>query len=122
MKFIEGISGWKQVAGIAVLKRSMFRFHLLLETQFMALTSNQLEVVFVISRRELAEIELDNFLMGSAVVVSALYIHYTEGLGPNRGSEILSEVVNVSINDIKALAIIITQMVLGTRVTFTTFA
>lgn len=122
MKFIGGISGWRQVAGIAVHKRSELTLYHVLDTQCMTWCSYKLRAELIISRRDLAEIELNSFLMGSAVVVSGLYIHFTEGLGPNRASEILGEVVNVSINDIKALAIIITQMVLGIRVTFTTSA
>lgn len=64
--------------------------------------------------------QLDNFLMASSVVVSSLYIYNLEGLGPNKASEILSELGNVNSNDIRGLAIIMADLIIGTTtVSFT---
>lgn len=71
-------------------------------------------------RLQFAAVELDNFLMASAVLVSSLYIHRTEDLGPNKASVILSELGSINSNDVRALAVIVTQTVLGSRaVSFT---
>lgn len=75
---------------------------------------------FSIHRLQFANLQLNSFLMASSVVVSSLYIHQLEGLGPNKASEILSELGCINSNDIRGLAIIMADMILGTTmVSFT---
>ena len=59
--------------------------------------------------------ELDNFLMASAVIVSSVFLHRIVDLGPDKTSLILSELASINSNDIRALAVIVTQTMLGSR-------
>ncbi|XP_026276114.1 uncharacterized protein LOC113204941 [Frankliniella occidentalis] len=64
-------------------------------------------------RMKFADAELDRFLMASSIIVSSIYILNLKCIGPNKASEILSELANVSSNDIRGLSIITSQLILG---------
>ncbi|KAJ1525421.1 hypothetical protein ONE63_010235 [Megalurothrips usitatus] len=66
-------------------------------------------------RLQFAEIEVNNLFFGASIVVCSVYIHQLEGLGPNEASRILSELSHISSSDITALAVVIAQLISGTR-------
>ncbi|KAK3912808.1 Cyclin N-terminal domain-containing protein 1 [Frankliniella fusca] len=72
-------------------------------------------------RIKFAEVELDQFLMASAIIVTSIYILNLSSIGPNEASEILSELASVSSNDIRGLSILISQKILGEGIRSVTF-
>ncbi|XP_034255034.1 uncharacterized protein LOC117653464 isoform X2 [Thrips palmi] len=119
---LEGLQYWANVSELHYTTEKVLEFSFLerdeIYHRYFRMSTNRWEPIPQ-ERLQFANMQLNRFLMASSVVVSSLYIHHLEGLGPNKASEILSELGCVNSNDIRGLAIIIVELILGSTIVST---